>query len=724
LKWSSYKLILLITFLLPGLYVKAQFPEIDSLNELLPNEEGEDLARIYLELAKAYTYRDPSKMIGYAEKAMPIAQEHHQKELACYADLLIGKGNLYAGNFEDGKKYISRGLELAFKLNHAGYICSGLNSMGTYYMSRGDYDKSLQLYRQSLKKAEAAGLKEEIATEQLNIGTVLTSKGERTKGLRYLLESLKYFEKKHEPQLVSRVFNNIAVNYHAWKDYDKALQYYKKTLKTYHTLHDDVGQATVLNNMGEIFKDKKEYRKALCYYQRTINIVDSTGIGEYYKAFGWIGQAETYGLMNEDSLSLEKARLAIAIFEKAHMQEGIAQSELILSRVYLHRKNYRQSMLSVNRSLELAGKMENKELEQKAYQLKSMIYADRQLYPEAYEMLRLYTTVSDTLYQEEQMKELVQLRTELEITEKENEIELLQKNNQIKDLLIKRQQVQTRFLFLTVALLVVVFVIMLIYIRLRKQASDMLQEKNRRINEQHLELIRVNETKDKFLSIISHDLRNPVGAFKDMVGQLADFPEMFSAELRQQIIGELREEAENTYFLLDNLLSWAESQKDNIRYRPEKLDLGSLINNNILLYSKLAERKQIRLTSNLPEGTAVFADHNMVNLILRNLISNAIKFTDKHGEISVSTSDAGEFIEVQVTDSGIGILEKDIPKLFQRVNHISTYGTNHEKGSGLGLLLCKEFTEIHGGMISARPNTGKGSTFFFTLKKFQKAVVS
>ena len=344
--------------------------------------------------------------------------------------------------------------------------------------------------------------------------------------------------------------------------------------------------------------------------------------------------------------------------------------------------------------------------------------------PEAYNMLRLDTTVSDSLYKEEQIKELVHLRTELEITAEEHEIELLQKDNQIKDLLIKRQQVQTRFLFLTVALLVFVFVIMLIYIRLRKQASDMLQEKNRRINEQHLELIRVNETKDKFLSIIGHDLRNPVGAFKDMVGQLADFPEMFSEELRQQIIGDLREEAENTYFLLDNLLSWAESQKNNISYNPEKLDLASLINNNILLYSKLAERKQIRLTSNLTEGTVIFADHNMINLILRNLISNAIKFTDEHGEILVSTSDAGEFIEVQVTDSGIGILEKDIPKLFESVNHISTYGTNHEKGSGLGLLLCREFMEIHGGMISARPNTGKGSTFFFTLKKFKEAVLS
>ncbi|MGV8096077.1 MAG: tetratricopeptide repeat protein [Mangrovibacterium sp.] len=719
MKGVLYKLIVLFALILAGINVWAQSSKIDSLNNLLSGQKGEELARTYLELSRAWSYIDPTKMIAFADKALSIAREAGNLKQECYGNLLYGTGKLLAGDFEEGKPYIDVGLEQARKLNSQEYLCIGLNSLAIYHMNGGNYDLAFKLFHETLEMAESANLSELAANSRFNLGTILTSRGDRTDGLKYLLQALAYYESRKEQRLIARIYNNIAVNYHSWKDYNQALHYYRKTLASYLKLNDFVGLAAVSNNIGEIYKDKNEFEKAIPYYQRTIHIADSTGIGEYYKSYGWVGLAETYLLMKEYDLSLQNVNLALKAFERIKMQEGISQAKLILAQIYLHHKRYRESIQAVDSALKLAETMGIIRMQKMAYQVKATIYADQKRYKEAFDMLNFVVQENDSLYREEQLKELTRLRGELNISEKNKEIQLLLKNNEIKDLKIKKQRTQTKYLVALLGLLVALFIIMLVYIRSRKQISLQMQEKNQRINDQRLELIKVNATKDKFLSIIGHDLRNPVGAFRDVIGQLADFPEMFPDETRQQVIKELRDEAERTYFLLENLLSWAKNQKNNISYRPEKLDLASLIDNNILLNSRSAERKQIRLKSNVPAGVNIFADHNMANLILRNLISNAIKFTFQNGEVTISAKDTGDFIEISVADNGIGIAEENRPYLFQEINHISTYGTNNEKGSGIGLVLCREFIEMNGGTITVSSKKNEGSTFTFTLLKYK-----
>lgn len=722
MKGGFYKLIILFVIILSGMCVSAQSSKIDSLNNLLSGQKGKDRAHTYLELSRAWIYIDPAKMVVFAEKALPIARETGNQEQECYANLLIGTGKLLSGNFAEGKPYIDRGLEQARKLNLPEYLCIGLNSLAIYHMNGGNYDLAFKLFHEAMELAESAKLPELAANSRLNLGTILTSRGDRTDGLKYLLQSLEYYESRKEERLIARIYNNIAVNYHSWKDYDQALQYYRKTLVSYRKLNDFVGLAAVSNNIGEIYKDKKEYAKAIPFYQRTIQVADSTGIGEYYKSYGWIGLAETYLLMDEYDLSLQNVNLALTVFKRVKMQEGISQSKLILSQIYLHQKKYRESIEAADSALYLAENMGITRMQKKAYQVKATIYADQDRYKEAFEMLNFAVQKNDSLYREEQLKELGRLREELDISEKNNEIQLLLKDNEIKDLSIKKQMTRTSYLVLSLGLLITLFIIMLVYLRSRRQINAQMQEKNQRINEQRLELIKVNATKDKFLSIIGHDLRNPIGAFKDVIGQLADFPEMFPEGVRQQVIRELRDEAERTYFLLENLLSWAKNQKNNISYRPEKLDLASLVVDNILLNSRLAERKQIQLKSDIPAGIYIFADHNMVNLILRNLISNAIKFTSNNGKVTVSARYIDNFTEISVADNGIGISEENIPYLFQGINHISTYGTNNEKGSGIGLVLCREFIEMNGGTISVNSKVNEGSTFIFTLLRYNAKI--
>lgn len=698
---------------------QAENSKIDSLLALVSQSEGQELTDIYLRLAKEYIYVTPVKTIEYAERALSRVEESEQEEI-CYANLLIGSGYIYTGQFQKGEKYITKGLALAREIENDKYISLGLGSLAAYHMNTGNYDKALELLKKTLQKAKDAGLKDAEARAKFNIGSILTNLGDRAGGLRYMTEALNHFESTNNVTIVSRILNNIAVNYHAWKDYDLALRYYRKTLRNYERNGDILGKVVVLNNIGEIYKDKGQYEMALAYYNQIFDLAKTNDVSEFYQAVGWVGLAETYLRTGEIDLAKKYAEQARRIFQQAQMQEGIINANLILSEVNLNEGNLRQAKQLIDPCITQSEQIGLKELYQKACLLNSRILDKQGRHKQALESYKRYVAITDTLNLEKQLHQLALHRAELDISEKENEIELLQKDNEIKDLQLIKQKTQSRTLIIVVALLMVVIALSLSYNKVRKRTNELLQEKNRQILQQHEELIQVNQTKDKFLSIIGHDLRNPIGAFKDVVSQLAEFPEMFTEELRKQILDELRDEAESTYFLLDNLLLWAKTQKNSMQYKPERLRLNLVVKNNVILNKRIAERKEIELKSSIPDNVVVYADHNMVDLIIRNLLSNAIKFTPQKGKVKLTVSDKDDqFYEISVRDTGVGIAKEDIPRLFDGNDHHSTYGTGKEKGSGLGLILCKEFVEANGGTIEVQSKVNKGSTFFFTLKKYK-----
>lgn len=173
--------------------------------------------------------------------------------------------------------------------------------------------------------------------------------------------------------------------------------------------------------------------------------------------------------------------------------------------------------------------------------------------------------------------------------------------------------------------------------------------------------------------------------------------------------------------LLDQLLTWSRTQQGTISYKPEKLDLLDLAMNTIELFDENASQKNISIRCDIKKGDQVLADHNMTETIFRNLISNAVKFTHPGGAVTITACDKDKFIEIVISDNGIGISEEQQQQLFRiRDNKTSNIGTKGEKGTGLGLVLCKEFVEKHGGNIRAEKNPGQGSKFIFTLPKFEK----
>lgn len=228
----------------------------------------------------------------------------------------------------------------------------------------------------------------------------------------------------------------------------------------------------------------------------------------------------------------------------------------------------------------------------------------------------------------------------------------------------------------------------------------------------------LNSTKDKFFSILAHDLKNPLGSFYSVAELLNDEYDNIPESSKRQYLGIIRESARQLYSLLENLLTWSRSQRGLINFNPTGFDIYSLADNSIQILQISASAKQITLLNNVPKDIFVNADMNLANAIIRNLMSNAIKFTDNGGEISLTAIDSTSgYVAVAVKDSGIGISKDTIKDLFKIDKSVSTLGTNGESGTGLGLILCREFVEMHNGRIWAESELNVGTTFYFTLPK-------
>lgn len=254
--------------------------------------------------------------------------------------------------------------------------------------------------------------------------------------------------------------------------------------------------------------------------------------------------------------------------------------------------------------------------------------------------------------------------------------------------------------------------------------NALLETQNLLLKEQNHQLKELNASKDKFFSIIAHDLRNSfsslLGFTRFAIGEIEDFR---SDELRE-MMRNMHESAEHLYALLENLLTWSRTQRGMLEYRPVQLDIKQIVDHAIKLFTVNAEKKQITLRSSIQEKVLVHADRDMIDTTVRNLTSNALKFTEAGGTVDISATQNNRSIEVSVADTGIGIGQEDLPKLFRIESRIKCLGTAGEEGTGLGLILCKELLEQNDGSIWVESEAGKGSVFRFKLPRYSQRIAS
>jgi signal transduction histidine kinase len=250
--------------------------------------------------------------------------------------------------------------------------------------------------------------------------------------------------------------------------------------------------------------------------------------------------------------------------------------------------------------------------------------------------------------------------------------------------------------------------------QIEEQSKELLVQKEELLK-MNDELHELNASKDKFFSIIAHDLKNPFNIIIGLSSLLKEEERSGDPATVRESVSVINSSAVQTYRLLENLLDWANSQRGKISFNPESINLSKIIEEEFNMLYDIAKDKNIVLRSYVDNSYAIEADRNMVKTILRNLISNAIKFTHRSGNVEVRAAIRDNNAEITISDNGIGMSEETMAKLFRIDANLTTLGTENEKGTGLGLFLCKEFVEKHGGTISVESKPGNGSVFRFVL---------
>jgi PAS domain S-box-containing protein len=257
--------------------------------------------------------------------------------------------------------------------------------------------------------------------------------------------------------------------------------------------------------------------------------------------------------------------------------------------------------------------------------------------------------------------------------------------------------------------------------KLKLAEQEILQQK-KEIEQQRDELAVSNATKNKFFRIIAHDLRNPISTLANSTNLVVNDFDMFNREQTKNIIAELNRLSQTTFNLLENLLDWSSTQTGEVKFNPKPVDIRFIVDENIELVKRKINQKKIELKVSISGKQMAYADEDMIKAVLRNLLSNAVKFTPENGVIEILSQPGEDFLSITVKDKGIGIEPKDLPKLFRIDQHHSTPGLQNEKGSGLGLILCKEFVEKNGGTITIDSIPNQGTSITFTLRKYHESL--
>ena len=582
-------------------------------------------------------------------------------------------------------------------------------------------DSSEIFYRKALETAEKLSSKKHIALSLNKIGNSYLFRADYGKAIESYLASLSSYEQLGDKTGVSRCYNNIGLVYLYQKNYDRAVEYLEKSLKIAEELGNRELIASKYNNFGYVYTEKEDIKTSQEYYRKALEIYKETGNKKGISTC-YINIGVNHKKLTNYELALEYYLKALEIKKELNEKKGLSIISINIAEVYIEMAKYNEAVIYAQQGLNIAKEYNALEIQKDAYKMLFAASDSLKNYENAYRFHKLYMMTNDSIYNESSSKKINELLTKYDSERKERENELLKKENAIKMLELEKQTTLRNYL-LAVTILVLMLVVFAFYrLNMRRKAHRILTMKNDLIRKQKNELSvalqklnELNATKDKFFSIIGHDLRTPFQAIIGFSELLKNEKSEFYTEKMRTIVTRIHNAGKSASDLLTNLLMWSRSQTGTIDYKPEIFLLKAIFDSEIDVLIISASKKGISISINSPGEIKVYADKNMVGTVIRNLISNAIKFTPENGNIQIYCQSKGEFIETTVSDSGVGIDNNLLNKIFDIDFKTSTPGTNNESGTGLGLILCKEFIEKNNGNIFVQSVPGEGSRFIFTL---------
>ncbi|MDD2305416.1 MAG: tetratricopeptide repeat-containing sensor histidine kinase [Prolixibacteraceae bacterium] len=540
-----------------------------------------------------------------------------------------------------------------------------IKGQNEYYSS--NYEDAVAIYYQALEQAEQLHDSILLAKVTLNLGMVYDELEDYDEAINFFHKALTISQSIKDSSVIAKTYQNIAISYQNKKDLAKALEYNEKANELAILKKDTTMIIDVINNFGTIAYDQKNLVKSLDYYSKALNL-----------------------------------------YQKIKDRKGIAMAYNNIGLVYLDKNEYEKSIDYFNKSLALATELKMHGFIGDIYSNLTIYYQQKKDFKKAFYCYDRFNAIYDSLAGEKKNKMIYQIQAKYKLGRNTRELEELKVKNRSQLNAIDSAK-SSQFYWVAITILVMVLMCATVYLLYKeKKLANELKNKTK-------ELYELNVSKDKFFSIIAHDLKNPFNVLVSYTGILKTDLELFSKEELEQIISDLNEASENGYNLLQNLLIWTRSQTNRIHILKTNFVLADIFNEVKGLAELNLTNKEQTLSVEIDQNLGVYADKDMISVVLRNLVFNAIKFSVKGSVINLNANLVGSNVRVDVIDSGIGISEESIKKLFTLDKNTMTHGTEGETGTGLGLVLCKEFVEKNDGTIWVESKLGEGSVFSFTI---------
>ncbi|MAT56432.1 MAG: hypothetical protein CMF23_00510 [Ignavibacteriae bacterium] len=565
--------------------------------------------------------------------------------------------------------YFEKALEIRKNLPNKEHLASTINNIGTIYYQWSIYDRALEYYFKSLELNREIGEDRSIAINLVNIGLVYKETSKNDRAVKFYKEGLPYAFAAQDTETIGYVFNSLASSF-LEIDGDSSEFYFKKSLEAYQKINSVGGVIISLKGLAENAIRKKYYGEAKEYFYEILTLAKN-----------------------------DNNRLRIAESYKFLGEVNLAEGKLIKA------KEYFIDCIEISSNLNLRGFLRD------SYLGLSKAYEDLGQIDSALSSLKKYEVYNSEINDEDTKRRIDDLRTKFEFEKFQRQIEAQKYENETKNL----------YLISVLALLLFVTIITVILYRTnkkRKKVNVILKQKNELIEGQsnqlettNKELVELNNAKDKLFSIIAHDLKNPFSTLLNYSYFLKEEYAELSEKERLEFVSYMYQTTTKTYELLENLLNLSASRTGKIAFTPDNIEINLLIEKVAALYNSQLKEKNIELKNNFNNSIKSFADPYMVEIVLRNLLNNAIKYTPVNGLIEISSEINNGRVCISVIDNGIGMDDETVNNIFNISVIKSQTGTKGERGTGLGLGLCKEFVEQNNGKIFVESVLNKGSIF-------------
>ncbi len=623
------------------------------------------------------------KALIYYQKSLTIKELSYDKTAIAVSFINIASVLSKKREFENSILFFNKSLNIYIELGNKSRIAYCYNRLGLVYFENNNYEKAVDLYIKALKIFEKLDDKKSIAAVYTNLGSVFFDQQDYDKAMDYYNHSLILMQEVGNKDIIAATLTNIGIIYNDQKKYDKSIECQIQAIKLYDEINGNLGKANCLINIGVVYNRTKHYDKAIDNYLK-----------------------------------------ALEIHTTLKNKEGTIKCFTNIALSYARMKNFKKGFLFLEKVLTLAQEINNLELLKLTYGNLIDVCDSIRDYKTGFHYFRLWDKLNDSINKMNKFNLLAEMEAKYQNEKKQKEIEILSKEKEIQNISIERSR-SISILLITIVILILILLLVLYRLySLKLKASKSLSKKNVEleiINKKLLNsenaLKELNSTKDKFFAIISHDIKNPLSAFRSITKALSTSFYKLSEQKKLAYLNDIYRSSENLNNLFQTLLQWATSQTGQLKMKPQEIDIGIIAYKAFVYLQDSAERKKIAIEIKIKPETYAYCDVNMISVVFINLLSNAIKFTNPGGSITITSSEINEKIVISISDNGIGMTKEDTDKLFKiEIDH-KTIGTSEEKGSGLGLILCKEFVIKNGGDIWVESQLDKGSTFVFSLPK-------